>query len=84
MRLPESPESSFGNPRWVPLLIIIGRQSAVTRHIRRTPLEIGTQIGVHRIDARLGEGGMGTVYRATDTKVNRPVAINPWVTLLHY
>src|SRR5678810_212719 len=35
----------------------------------------GTQIGTYRVDARLGEGGMGMVYRATDTKLNRPVAI---------
>jgi serine/threonine protein kinase/tetratricopeptide (TPR) repeat protein len=40
-----------------------------------TVLAIGTQIDQYRIDGPLGAGGMGIVYRATDTKLNRPAAI---------
>jgi serine/threonine protein kinase len=33
------------------------------------------QIGPYRIDAVIGQGGMGVVYRGLDTKLNRPVAV---------
>jgi eukaryotic-like serine/threonine-protein kinase len=35
----------------------------------------GTRLGVYDIIAPLGAGGMGQVFRATDTKLKRQVAI---------
>ena len=35
----------------------------------------GARLGVYEIAALLGEGGMGQVYRATDTRLKRQVAI---------
>lgn len=35
----------------------------------------GDQLGPYRVDAKVGAGGMGEVYRATDTRLNRVVAV---------
>jgi serine/threonine protein kinase len=39
------------------------------------PIAIGTRLGPYEINASLGAGGMGEVYRAKDTRLNRTVAI---------
>jgi serine/threonine protein kinase len=39
------------------------------------PLSIGDRLGAYEILAPIGAGGMGEVYRARDTKLNREVAL---------
>ena len=38
-------------------------------------LEVGSRLGHYDVTALIGEGGMGQVYQATDTKLNRQVAL---------
>ncbi len=38
-------------------------------------LSPGTRLGVYSVTAQIGQGGMGEVYQATDTKLNRQVAL---------
>ena len=38
-------------------------------------LAVGSRLGHYDVTARIGEGGMGQVYQATDTKLNRQVAL---------
>jgi eukaryotic-like serine/threonine-protein kinase len=43
--------------------------------VKESPNLTGLRVGVYVVQAPVGSGGMGTVYRALDTKLNRPVAI---------
>ena len=37
--------------------------------------EVGSRLGHYSVTALIGEGGMGQVYQATDTNLDRQVAI---------
>ena len=54
----------------------MGHPQDYTRQPRRErlALDIGTRIGPYEILQFSGAGGMGQVYRARDTRLNRDVA----------
>jgi eukaryotic-like serine/threonine-protein kinase len=59
--------------REVEALFADSQTQAIT--VATGPLAPNSQIGAYRIDAQIGAGGMGIVFRAFDTKLKRPVAI---------
>ncbi len=38
-------------------------------------LGVGARLGHYAVTAKIGEGGMGEVWRATDNQLNRQVAL---------
>src|SRR5437879_3049757 len=52
-----------------------GVESAQISPFAPMPLATGTRLGPYEILAPLGAGGMGEVYRARDSKLDRDVAL---------
>jgi serine/threonine protein kinase len=63
-----SGERVLDRPAW--------EQAGTTLHVSpAAQIAPGTQLGPYSIEARIGAGGMGEVYRARDTRLNRLVAV---------
>ena len=58
--------SSLDRPAWE------GRESLFETG---TIITVGKQLGPYRVEERIGQGGMGEVFRAKDTRLDRTVAI---------
>jgi serine/threonine protein kinase/Tfp pilus assembly protein PilF len=66
--LAQPSSSSLDRPAWE-------GAASTTENFTRSVLAPGSQLGPYRIDGLLGIGGMGEVFRATDTRLHRTVAI---------
>jgi eukaryotic-like serine/threonine-protein kinase len=51
------------------------RAADLIRGLAGIEVAVGSRLGPYKIEALLGRGGMGQVFRATDTRLGRPVAI---------
>jgi serine/threonine protein kinase/Tol biopolymer transport system component len=58
-----------------PAITAYNRVGSARSGVQRMPVNVGDRFGHYDVIAVLGEGGMGRVYRATDTKLRRAVAL---------
>jgi serine/threonine-protein kinase len=62
-------------PAWEVAPSLLGQPESLSAQPTQTIIEAGARLGPYKIEASIGAGGMGSVYRAVDTRLGRKVAI---------